>query len=175
MGSIVLLTILHIVYDTAGIPDGEESIAQMRIVPASPSSLSRPSGSLLSLFQHLLPAHSRSREPSSIRRLGRSAGFLGHGVEVGLVEVLDLALLAALLDCGICVSGFDLSDLATSRLHFRLQSIGRLGVAYLPPGETKVHLAATFGGDPGVVLQAPAHGAGGDGQVAVVAASGEAG
>ena len=39
----------------------------------------------------------------------------------------------------------------------------------LPLGETEVHLAAALSVEAGAFLERPAHGAGGDGQVAVVA------
>lgn len=42
-------------------------------------------------------------------------------------------------------------------------------LAHLPLGETEVHLAAALSLEAGAFLERPAHGAGGDGQVAVVA------
>lgn len=39
---------------------------------------------------------------------------------------------------------------------------------HLPLGETEVHLAAALGVQAGSLLERPAHGAGGNGQVAVV-------
>lgn len=43
--------------------------------------------------------------------------------------------------------------------------------AYLPLGESQLHLSTALSGEPLVVLQASAHDAAGDGEVAVVAAA----
>lgn len=43
--------------------------------------------------------------------------------------------------------------------------------AYLPLSKSQLHLSASFGGESLIVLQASAHDAAGDGEVAVVAAA----
>jgi hypothetical protein len=88
-------------------------------------------------------------------RIGRLflSGF-GNGLVVGLGERANVALLTALLPGLVSLS---------------VEAPGTWFSTDLPLGETKVHHAAALSSETGLVLQGPAHGAGGNRQVAVVA------
>lgn len=90
----------------------------------------------------------------SVRSLRRR----GRNVDGGLSKVLDLTLLAVL----------QLRYIGVSHSVRCPSSYGRIA-SHLPLGETEIHLSTTLGNESLVLLQAAAHDARGDGEVAVVA------
>lgn len=105
-------------------------------------------------------------------------GSLDSGRSVRSVEVLDIALLAVLCCCAISPSAirshpaFHLwpARCKASRL------VDPLGIrTHRPLGKSQIRLATALGDQSLLLLQASAHGAGSDGEVAVVAAVRESG
>jgi hypothetical protein len=96
-----------------------------------------------------------------------TTGSLDSGSLVGLNHVLDLALLAVLFACGISISLCTLSLIALVTIVFSGSGTHR------PLGKPEIGISSALGNEALVVLQTPAHGAGGDCEVAVVARRGE--
>jgi hypothetical protein len=126
---------------------------------ASPKAPKAPVGSTPGLVTPLDMTRSCSLHRSGYGAFRLFLGLGSNGVGVGLGERLDVTLLAVLYSQVFRQSPSARSPCSSAFTHS-------------PLGETEVHLAAALGVQAGSLLERPAHGAGGDGQVAVVASSG---
>jgi hypothetical protein len=119
-----------------------------------------------------------------VKCLSAATSVLNGGLGIGLGQVLDFALLAVLcvrqlaagsplqIACVCFRHSYDRESLAkVLRVIRRGESVKTSGngCTYGPLGEAKVLLTPALSLEPLLLLQAAAHGASGDGEVAVVA------
>ena len=115
------------------------------------------------------PLNAASSSPSTLSR-PTSRGALDGGLGVGVSQVLDLALLAALHPKRKPILGQPPLFPFVRSGSVVASSLLRRVPTYRPLGETQLLLAAALGDEAVLLLQAAAHDAGSDGEVAVVAA-----
>lgn len=116
-----------------------------------------PLPSLSSSLTSCIPSFPRDSPLSGLT----TAGSLNHSSLVGLDHAPGFALLAVLLGCGISIS------VCSPPTGPNRNAVP--GKTHRPLGKPEIGLSSTLGDEAFVVLQAPAHGAGSDGEVAVVA------